>query len=270
MAQIAASDGKIGTERARIRATGAARLRDHLRLDSQDTAADQVCEPLPLFGGQKRMDFLKGPGERLAQARRTPDPALTGAGGLGGVECLAGYGVGKLSQRSPIIHLGLSALGLDIIQDPHQRGDLLLVQVELVCEKPQRASDTEGRAALEPIGLAMLVGHEAPAALAPIATGGAPKLLVLLQPIRITKKGGAFELTRRASRGMTHGSLLLARALRSRRGKNAWALCRTLTIIVRRYPALIKLRHEQLGITVGSSSQMLTRVLRFPVRTGNR
>ena len=40
--------------------------------------------------------------------------------------------------------------------------------------------------------------------------------------------------TRLASRGMTHGSLLLAEALRSRRGHNAWAPCRTLVRIVRR------------------------------------
>jgi hypothetical protein len=50
------------------------------------------------------VDFLKGASERLAQPRRALDAALTGAGSLGGIERLAGYGVCKLkaSARAPL------------------------------------------------------------------------------------------------------------------------------------------------------------------------
>jgi len=202
--------------------------------NAEDTAADQIRQPLSLFRCQQRMNFLKGAVERFAQPRRALNTAVTRAGGLGGVERFPAYGVRKLGQRSPIIHFGLSSLGLDVVEDPDQRGDLLLVEVELVCEEPQRASDAEGRPALEPIGVVMMMGHETPFALAPIVTGGAPKVLKLLQPIVTRKKGEVFEVTLLASMGMTHGSLLLARALRSRRGNNAWAPRRTLNRTLRR------------------------------------
>src|SRR5437016_1844438 len=80
----------------------------------------------------------------------------------------------------------------------------------------------------------MVVGHVTPSALTPIATSGALIVLVLLQPIVTGKEGKGLEMTLLASGGMTHDWLLLARAIRSRRGLGAWAPCRTLVRILRR------------------------------------
>jgi hypothetical protein len=110
---------------------------------AENTAADQVREPLPLFLSQKRVHFLKSAGERVTQPRRALDAALTGARDLGGVKCLPGDRVGKLRQGSPVIHFRLSPLGLDVVKNPDQRRNLLLVEIELVREEPQRASDPE-------------------------------------------------------------------------------------------------------------------------------
>src|SRR5262249_19035128 len=111
---------------------------------AENTATNQVREPLPLFGVQHRMDFLKGAGECLAQPRCALNAALACAGGLGRVERVSGDRVSKLGKRSPVIHLGLSPLGLDLIEDPDQGRDLFFVKVELMREEPQRASHAEG------------------------------------------------------------------------------------------------------------------------------
>ena len=161
--------------------------------NAEDTTTDQVREALPLFRVQEGMDFLKRADERIPQLCRTLNPALAGASGLGGVKRVAGHCVGKLRECSAIIHLGLSSLGLDVVEDPDQSRDLLLVEVELVCKEPERPPDTKGRPALESIGVVMVVVHETPSALAPIAAGGAPKVLNLLQPFGTRKKGDVFE-----------------------------------------------------------------------------
>jgi hypothetical protein len=139
--------------------------------DAQHSASDQVREPLPLLRVQERVDILKRTRERLSQSGRTFNAALAGACGLGRIKRLAADGVGKFGQRPPIIDLCLSSLRLEVVEDPHERVDLLLVEVELVREKPQRAPHTESRAALESIGIVMTVRHETPFALAPIMTG---------------------------------------------------------------------------------------------------
>jgi len=91
----------------------------------------------------------------------------------------------------------------------------------------------------------MVVAHETPSELTPIVAGGALKVLELLQPIGTGKEGKGLEMTLLASRGMTHDSLLLAEALRSRRGRIAWAPRRTLIVILRRKPAPIKFMNQQ-------------------------
>jgi hypothetical protein len=161
---------------------------------------------LALFRRQQRVDVLERPSERLAEPRRTLDPALAGAGGFGRVERFATHGIRKLREGSAVIHFCLRSLGLDVVEDSDERSDLLVVQIEFVCEEPERASDAEGGPALEPIGVVVMVGHEeTPSALAPIVMSGAPKVLVVLQPLGTGKKGDVLEATLLASRGMTHG-----------------------------------------------------------------
>ena len=85
------------------------------------------------------------------------DSSFTGAAGLAGIECLTGNGVGEFRQGSAIVDLGLGPLDLELVKDPGQFGDLLLVQVELVGEETKRPPHAEPRARLEPISLVMMV-----------------------------------------------------------------------------------------------------------------
>ena len=85
------------------------------------------------------------------------DPSFAGAAGLAGIERLARHGVGEFRQGPAIVDLGLGPLDLELVQDPGQLGDLLLVQVELVGEEPQRPAHAEPRARLEPISLVVMV-----------------------------------------------------------------------------------------------------------------
>jgi hypothetical protein len=159
-------------ERTRPMGKGSARsARLTFCSNGENAAANEVREPLALFLRQQCVDFLKGAGERFAQPRSALDAALAGTSSLGGVERLTGYGVRILRERSAVIDVGLGSLGLEVVQDPDQRRDLFLVQVEFVGEKSQWAPDTEGGPAFEPFGIVMTVGHETPSALAPIVTG---------------------------------------------------------------------------------------------------
>jgi hypothetical protein len=103
------------------------------------------------------VDLLKSADQRVADSDGALDSSFTGTAGLPGIECLAGQGVGKFRQGSAIVHFRLSALDLELVKDPGQFGDLLLVQVELMGKKPQRPPHAEPRARLEPISLVMMV-----------------------------------------------------------------------------------------------------------------
>ena len=65
--------------------------------------------------------------------------------------------VGEFRQGPAIVDLRLGPLDLELVQDPGQLGDLLLVQVELVGEEPQWPPDAEARTGLEPIPLVVMV-----------------------------------------------------------------------------------------------------------------
>ena len=111
--------------------------------DCQNTGTDQVREPLPLFRAQERVDLLKGIDQRVANFRGALYTSFAGTAGLGGIERLAGNGIGELRQGAAVVHLGLCSFRLELVQDSGQFGDLLLVQIELVGEESKRPSDTK-------------------------------------------------------------------------------------------------------------------------------
>ena len=94
-------------------------------------------------GLSRGVNLLEGTRQSFAYAGRALDPALAGGGGLCGVECVAGHGVGKFGQRAAIVDFSLGPLGLEIVEDSRELADLRLVQLELVREKPQRPSDAQ-------------------------------------------------------------------------------------------------------------------------------
>jgi len=103
--------------------------------DRQNTGTDQVCEPLPLFRAQERVDLLQGIDQRVANSRGALNASFAGAAGLGGIKRLAGNGIRELRQGAAVVHLGLCPFRLELVQDSGQFGDLLLVQIELVGEE---------------------------------------------------------------------------------------------------------------------------------------
>jgi len=111
--------------------------------DRQNTGTDQVCEPLPLFRAQERVDLLQGIDQRVANSRGALNASFAGAAGLGGIKRLAGNGIRELRQGAAVVHLGLCPFRLELVQDSGQFGDLLLVQIELVGEESKRPSDAK-------------------------------------------------------------------------------------------------------------------------------
>jgi hypothetical protein len=51
------------------------------------------------------------------------------------VERLAGDGIGEGRRRSTVIDRALRALGLQVVQDARELGDLIVAEIELVSEK---------------------------------------------------------------------------------------------------------------------------------------
>jgi hypothetical protein len=109
--------------------------------------------------------------------------ALTGALGLGDIEYVASHGIGKLSQGPAIINLGLGPFGFQLVENSHQLGDLLLVEIELVRQEAQRPPDAEARPAFEPIRVVM--SHEAPCSLTTMVMSVSLTMLVVFRLIGI-------------------------------------------------------------------------------------
>ncbi len=112
-------------------------------LDRKNAGADEVCEPLPLFWGQERVDLLQGVNERVANCRGALNASFAGAAGLGRIERLAGNGIRELRQGAAVVNLGLCPFGLELVQDSGQFGDLFLVQIQLVGKESKGPSDAE-------------------------------------------------------------------------------------------------------------------------------
>jgi hypothetical protein len=103
------------------------------------------------------MDLLKGTEQRVANSHRALDSSFPGVAGLAGIECLTGNGIGEFRQRPPIVDFGLGPLDLELVKDPGQFADLLLVKVELVSKETKWPPHAEPRSRLEPISLVMMV-----------------------------------------------------------------------------------------------------------------
>src|SRR5262249_2101907 len=111
-----------------------------LNLEGQYAGTDQVSEPFPLFRAEHGMDRRQGAREGVTQLGGALHAALAGSTGLAGVKGRAQDRVGELRPRAAVVHLGLRPLDLEFIEDAGQFGDLLLVQIELVRQEPQRAA----------------------------------------------------------------------------------------------------------------------------------
>ena len=94
------------------------------------------------------MDLLQRLDHGVAEPLGARDAQLCALGRLGTVERLTRDRVSQRGNRSPSIDLGLGPLGLEHVEDPRKLSDLPFVEIELVGEETQRASDTEVTAAV--------------------------------------------------------------------------------------------------------------------------
>src|SRR5262245_24540841 len=127
--------------------TGGEGLRQKARLDDQRPGTDQVREAAALLGGQERMDLLEGLENGGAEAFRALQTQVAALGSLGTVEAFTRQSVRERGHGTAAIDFGLSALGLQVIEDLGQLGDLAVVEVELVGQETQRPTDAETAAA---------------------------------------------------------------------------------------------------------------------------
>src|SRR5438105_7743312 len=120
-----------------------------LRSDREHAGADQVGELRALPGVEHRVDLPQRLDHRVAQAFCALDAQVAAFLGPGFVELLEAQPVGERGHRAAIVHRRLGAFGLQLVEDLRQLRDLLLVEVELVGEEPQRPPDAEGAASAE-------------------------------------------------------------------------------------------------------------------------
>lgn len=103
----------------------------------QNPRSDQMGQPHALLGGQHRVDLFQRADHRHPDALVAFGAALAGGRGFGGVELLAGQGVGEFRQRAAFIDGGLGTLGLELIENACQLDDLLFVQLQSLSKKPK-------------------------------------------------------------------------------------------------------------------------------------
>src|SRR5207253_5161127 len=115
-----------------------------------------------------------------------------------------------------IVHRGLGALGLELVEDLRQLLDLLLLEIQLVGEKPQRPAHAESAASAEVVTAAM-----PPASCLPRAGLTAfvrSRTFAAAVPPRVLPP---------PEHAWIHCFLRLAGARRARRGLQTWAPCLT-------------------------------------------
>jgi hypothetical protein len=111
-----------------------------------DARPDQVRQALALIGIEQRVQPRKGGNERTADLLRAFHFQVRSFLRLGQVELGGRCKIGKRTRRTPPFHLGLSALGLQLGEHLRELSRLLLVQLELPGQKPQRTAHAERRA----------------------------------------------------------------------------------------------------------------------------
>jgi hypothetical protein len=110
------------------------------------------------------MDLAKRGHKLFADLRRALNPALTRARGLCVIKWKGGDRIGKLGQRPPVVNLGLGSLDLQLVENPGQLGDLAIVEIEPVRQKPEWPAHSERGTPVGSIPIMMVAlafGHEA-------------------------------------------------------------------------------------------------------------
>src|SRR5262249_44703440 len=122
--------------------------------------------------------------QRVAQFGSALDAAFPGSTGLGSVKGPAQECVGVLGPCAAIVHVGLRPLDLQLIEDAGQLGNLLVLQLELVRQESQRATEdtaaAEARLPFERVALKMAVArHRASSPITASAVAVVLRLAVL-------------------------------------------------------------------------------------------
>src|SRR6476660_8639999 len=113
------------------------------RLQRDDAGSDEVREPLALLVRQDGVDLAQRLLHGVLQLLRRLHAQRAALACLGLVERAATDGVGERGRGAPLVDLRLRALGLELVQDARQIADLLLLELELVRQKAQRAPHAE-------------------------------------------------------------------------------------------------------------------------------
>jgi hypothetical protein len=112
-------------------------------LQREHARTDQVREARALFRVEKRVDFSERLRHRLPQIFRALHAVFSGSLGFALVEGFFGDCVGETGDGAAIIDLRLRALRLQLVQDRGELGHLLIAEIELVRQKPQRPANAE-------------------------------------------------------------------------------------------------------------------------------
>jgi hypothetical protein len=114
--------------------------------DQQRSGSNQIRQSSALIGVENGVNLLQGLEDSVSQSDFTLDAKLASLAGFGSIKNIARESVREGRYRSPAIHFGLSALGLELIQDASEDGNLPFVQVELVCEEAQWSANAKASA----------------------------------------------------------------------------------------------------------------------------
>lgn len=126
-------------------------------LDGQVASAQQIGKLFALAVVEEVEGALEGGGDGLLDTAGAVGAALCGVADLGFVEGRAEEGVSEGADGAAVIDLGLSALGLEVVEDGGQGRGLLIGEVEAARHKTQRTTHTPRAAAAAVVFLAMAV-----------------------------------------------------------------------------------------------------------------
>src|SRR5580698_3744491 len=158
--------------------------------EAEDAGADQVRQPLALGVVEQRVQAPEGAAHGVAQPLRRRHPQLGRLLDARAVEGRAADRVREARQRAPPIDLSLRPLGLQIVEDPSQLGDLLFVQLQLVGQKAQGTPHPE-RPAPETLAFRLAAVFSPVAVVAPVAVATAAEAAGPVPPALGTPAPGA-------------------------------------------------------------------------------
>lgn len=115
-------------------------------LDRERAGTQQIAEALPLLVVEDGVDASERLLHGVAQALGALHPAVTGLFYFGLIEHGLADSVGEGRDCAPLIDGGLSALGLQLVEDDRELRDLLLFQLELPREEAEGPANAEAAA----------------------------------------------------------------------------------------------------------------------------